>query len=343
MTAPARSRRRPFGALAGLAVVIVGGWTGAWFYIRAEIAANIDQTLMLLGQQGVAVACPARGMAGWPFRIDVTCEAPSLTVARSGLRVDVARVAVSGLVYRPNHYIVAVAGPLTVKRGGDSGAATWTDLRFSLAFENERLARFSLATQGFQGTLRPAGEPEQALTLASGEAHLVPAGAVVAASAAAANGVDDYRLALVARHAEARVGGAAATPVPVDVDLDAITTDFPGLILDPRRLAAAGAGLEIARLRVGLGDAALDGGGRLTLATDGGIDGFLEMQPAAESPPGAAAAPASLKAALAGTLLMFGTTSPSQTGRAGKRLDVTVDNGVVRVGRLTLARLRPLF
>jgi hypothetical protein len=354
MTAPHRPRRRPFGALAGLAVVVVGGWTGAWFWIRGQIADNIDLTLKQFAQVGIEVTCPNRRLGGWPFRIDVSCEAPTVRIPTRGVAVDLARLSVTGLVYRPDVYIAEAVGPLTVRRGSESGDATWGTFRASLALSKNALQRFSMETRDFQGRLLLAGQPEQGLRLAAGEAHLMPAtiaGAPVAASAAAAStapapGPDDYRIAVSAERAEATMGGARLLPVPVDLTLDVATTDLPGQTLDPRDLADAGAGVDLQRIRVGLGDIVFGGAGRLDIGPTGGLNGVVEVQPipgtsVAGSPP--QAAPASLKAAVTGAMLMFGTNRSSRTGLTGQRLDVVVDEGVVKVGRMTLARLRPLF
>jgi hypothetical protein len=353
MTAPHRPRRRPFGVLAGLAVVVVGGWTGAWFWIRGQIADNIDLTLTQLAQVGIEVTCPNRRLGGWPFRIDVSCEAPTLRIPTRGVAVDLARLSVTGLVYRPDVYIAEAVGPVTVRRGADSGDAVWGTLRASLALANNTLQRFSLETRDFQGRLLLAGQPEQGLRLAAGEAHLMPAvaAAPVAASAAVAStapapGPDDYRIAVTAERAETTMGGARLLPAPVDLALEAATTDLPGPTFDPRDLAAAGAGLDLQRIRVGLGDIVFGGAGRLDIGATGGLNGVVEMQPiqgtpVTSSPP--PVAPASLKAAVTGAMLMFGTNRSSRTGLTGQRLDVVVDDGVVKVGRMTLARLRPLF
>lgn len=358
MTVPPRSRRRrPFGVLAGVAIVAVGAWTGAWFWIRGQITSNIDQTLTLLAEQGVVVSCPSRSVGGWPFRIAVHCEAPTVRIAARDVAIDLARLDVSGLVTQPHLYIADATGPITLRRGTDVAEARWSSLRLSLALREDRLERFSLATTELDGRARFSGEPEQALRLGKGELQLMPAAAVeralsavgsAAASAPAApapvSGADDLRLAITAERAEPSVGGVRPVPVPVDVFVDAKTTGLPGVTLDPRELAAYGAGLDVVLARVGLGDLRFEGGGRLTVADDGGIDGVLEVQPVTDpAPVGAPAAPASLKAAFAGAMMMFGTHGPSRTGRTGNRLDVVVDNGVVRVGRMTLAKLRPLF
>lgn len=362
MTVSPRTRRRPFGALAGIAVVAVGAWTGAWFYIRGQITANIDETLGFLSQQGVVVTCPQRSVSGWPFRIAVHCEAPSVRIAARGVAIDLARLSVSGLVTQPHLYIAEATGPISLRQGQTAGEARWTSLRFSLALNETGLERFSLAASDFEGRSQVPGQPEQALRLAKADVQLMPAiavdralataGAAAGTTAAiapstpdsAVSGAQDLRLAVTAERAEASVGGLQPVPVPVDLFVDAKTTGLAGLPFDPRALAAAGAGVDVVQARVGLGDLAFEGGGRLTVAEDGGIDGLLEVQPATGAPvPGVPQAPASLKAAVAGAMLMFGTTGPSRTGRSGSRLDVVVDNGVVRVGRLTLAKLRPLF
>lgn len=353
MTAPHRPRRRPFGALAGLAVVVVGGWTGAWFWIRGQIANNLDLTLAQFAQVGIEVTCPNRRMGGWPFRIDVSCEAPTVRIPTRGVAVDLARLSVTGLVYRPDVYIAEAVGPLTVRRGTESGEATWGTLRASLALANNSLQRFSMESRDFQGRLQLAGQPEQGIHLAAGETHLMPAiaRAPVAASAAAAStapapGPDDYRIAVSAERAETTLGGARLLPAPVDLTLEAATTDLPGQTLDPRDLAAAGTGLDLQHIRVGLGDIVFGGAGRLDIGPTGGLDGVIEVQPVQGAPVTTTPpppAPASLKAAVAGAMLMFGTNQSSRTGLTGQRLDVVIDDGVVKVGRMTLARLRPLF
>ena len=257
-------------------------------------------------------------------------------------------------MYRPDVYIAEAVGPVTVRRGADSGDAVWGTLRASLALANNTLQRFSLETRDFQGRLLLAGQPEQGLRLAAGEAHLMPA--VAAAPVARfCGGRVDSTSAGAGRLPHRGNGRArrdhewaarACCRRPVDLALEAATTDLPGPTFDPRDLAAAGAGLDLQRIRVGLGDIVFGGAGRLDIGATGGLNGVVEVQPiqgtpVTSSPP--PVAPASLKAAVTGAMLMFGTNRSSRTGLTGQRLDVVVDDGVVKVGRMTLARLRPLF
>lgn len=349
-----RRRRRPFAALAAIVVVGVVAWSGAWIWARSEIITRMDDALARLAARGVVVSCPERGVGGWPFRVVVSCSAPTLRVAAADLAVDVARLVVSGLVTQPNRVIADVAGPIAIRRGDDRFEAQWQSLRFSLGFQDFRPARLSLETAGFDGRARRHGEPEQALRFARGEVQVMPAALVAKAEAAATPpstatvappSPADLRAALTLERTEASLGGIKATPAPVDLFIDAKTSDLPSYRVGPRDLATAGTGLDVVMARIGLGrDLTLEGVGRLTLSDAGAVNGVIEVQPSSatvwpEAPP----TPASLKTAFAGTLMMFGTTAPSRTGRGGTRLDVLVNDGVVRVGRLTLAKLRPLF
>jgi hypothetical protein len=389
------SRRRPFGFLAGVVAVGVALWTGAWFFIRAEIGRQVDATLAALAERGVVVDCPDRGIGGWPFRIEVTCAAPTLSFADGRGDLRLAGLGVSALVYRPNHVIAELVGPASLRRTAVGAVpadvdADWESLRFSLNLDKGRLGRFSLETRRLAATVRRNAMPDQTLRLASGEVHLAKAGlaggpaiaalgptgpapvttgatgtppppntalpAAVAADVAASD--DDLRLALHLRGAELPRGGAglltdatgpagsAARPAaaelpPVDLDVDAGTVGLPPQPIGLRDLAEAGTRLDIVAYRAQVGDLAVEGAGRFGLAADGSIEGVLETQP--QPATATRPAPAAMKAALAGAVMMFGTSEPSRSGRVGRRLDVVIRDGVVRVGRMTLAHLKPLF
>jgi hypothetical protein len=118
--------------LLGLVVlVVVLGWTGAWFYgaqlIRDEITALADAA--------PSVTCGRLDIAGFPFRFDVTCS--EARIVEMDLAIATPEIKATVLAYRPNQAIAFVQSPVSIS---DAFAGSERELRFSLA---EASLRFS--------------------------------------------------------------------------------------------------------------------------------------------------------------------------------------------------------
>ncbi len=87
MTDPLPTRRRSRFWLYGpfmLLVVLAAGWSAFWFYARGRIATEIDTALAREVERGRTWTCTDRSIGGFPFRIELRCNALSLTSTRWG-------------------------------------------------------------------------------------------------------------------------------------------------------------------------------------------------------------------------------------------------------------------
>ena len=118
--------------LLGLVVLlVVGGWTIAWFYgaqlIRDEIAA--------LANDEPSVNCGRLDIAGFPFRFDVTCG--EARIVDLDLSISTPEIKATALAYRPGHVIAFVQSPISIS---DAFTGSERELRFSLAEASLRLS-----------------------------------------------------------------------------------------------------------------------------------------------------------------------------------------------------------
>lgn len=113
-----------------LAIVIVA-WSAGWFLIRDRVASEIDRALAREASLGRNWNCAGRDIAGFPFRIEISCA--SLTFAGAdGMNLSLGSSRALAQVYQPRHLIVEVSGPM---RGGDGRTVVngdWSSLRASV-------------------------------------------------------------------------------------------------------------------------------------------------------------------------------------------------------------------
>ncbi|MGJ3262438.1 MAG: DUF2125 domain-containing protein [Salinarimonas sp.] len=117
----------PF-VLLGLVVV---GWSVAWYLIRERVVVELDDLLGVEAALGRSWACEDRRVAGFPFRIEVSCARLSLETA-DGLALDLGPAQALAQVYQPRHVIVNLAGPFAAQTPDGRIAAEWTLLEASV-------------------------------------------------------------------------------------------------------------------------------------------------------------------------------------------------------------------
>lgn len=144
----------PFLALAGIACV----WTGFWFYARHRVQAEMDIAIARESERGRIWTCPDRQVAGFPFRIELTCTAPRFTAQADGSEVTgtVAAVRALAQAYDPNHVIFELTGPLTAAVAGRPAATLdWKLARASLRATASRLERLSVEVDAPRLAVQP--------------------------------------------------------------------------------------------------------------------------------------------------------------------------------------------
>jgi hypothetical protein len=328
-----RTRRLPMAIGLGLAV-LAAGWVAIWYSGRTRVLAEIDRIVADLGRRGLDLRCPDPVIGGFPFRMELTCPTPGVTDRRSGGVASATTVRLVGQVWDPFLLIAEIDGPILVEDGhGGRIAATVRSLRLSLRWSTAGVERLSLTAEGPDLAFTGPGRLPLALKAASFEAH------------GRQTGTDGRDLDLAFHSAATEVAVAGRRLGPLRSDLDGAAT-FLGAIdrgaADPIAAFVGRSGrIEPLRLGVAVGGVSLEVSGALAFRPDGRLDGKLpavvrgiESFAAAKGDLGP-----ELSTAVGGFVLLG---QPSGEGRPGRRLDLVVDGGELRLGRLMVGRIPPL-
>lgn len=103
---------RKFAVLFIAIILVVGAWTGGWFWAAAEARSQIGNLALNDGETSPRITCGTLNVSGFPFRLDVECIDGTLTqldttITLAGLRASV-------LVYNPTHMLVSAKAPLAI-------------------------------------------------------------------------------------------------------------------------------------------------------------------------------------------------------------------------------------
>ena len=98
-----------------LALLVIGGWSVAWFRLRGEAVARMDAAVVQLRAQGYPVVWKTRTVTGFPFRLDVT-----LTGARiaepSGWALAMPMLKSEAYIYRLDQWMLVAPDGVTLTR-----------------------------------------------------------------------------------------------------------------------------------------------------------------------------------------------------------------------------------
>ncbi len=340
---PEPRRGRRFVALPFLLLLaLAAAWSGGWWWAAGKAGETIDAWLKREADRGRVYACADRKIGGYPFRIEVECAEPSARIAVEGgdARASAPRFQAVAQVWDPKKVIGELTGPVTfVGPDGRRGELSFSLAQASARADGRRIDRVSVAlttprlsfdgeeigtAASLEGHLRrapdqPAGTYDVASTLEGGVSPLlsvlpVGAGPVAAEFQARASGLDSFR---------------------------------PGPLSDRlRAFAAAGGKVDVSLARVSRGDVAAQATGDLALATDGRLNGALEVT---------ARGLDAMVNALMGTdgedtmsaLLGMGAKMLGKKteldGRPATRYRLKFDKGRVALGPIKLTRVPPAF
>jgi len=331
-------------------IVLIGGWTGGWFWLKGEAARRMDDQLERLATRGIAITCPDRTIGGWPFRFDIDCSNPTLTQPSRLTSVALKHLRLTTLVYQPTLVILELDGPLAATGpNGESIHAVWTQLQASIGLTLSpaiRPQRLSVAVDGLTaGAARP-GSQEVKLTTTHAELHTRPA-------PDANPGAEDIDIAASLAAATVSIADRPIGPEATDWTLAAVARNLPASLVEGQSAAQAWAEnlgrLDLRAVRMTLGAFALNGQGSLSIGLDGLLGGQIKL---VASGLGSIMAPtaASLKGraeliGLATAFTLFGkpVQDPSGTAPAGRGLDMTIEQGRIKVGPTAFGHIPPLF
>ncbi len=277
--------RRPLWRLfimPALLVVAAAAWSGFWFYAASEVGVRADAWAAQEAKSGRVYACARRTVAGFPFRIEVSCDDASVSLvsqtagAQAPFTARLGEILVIAQIYQPQLLIAEFKAPATLSDRGQppSMKVNWTlgrssvnglpgpPQRASVEFENPSLNRVNGPVET---PLARASHIELHGRLADGSTTEHPV--VETALQIRGGSVQEVHPVLAA---------------PFDADIQTKLTGLKDLSPKPwperfRELQAAGGHVEIERSRIQQGDLVSVAAGTLRLNEQGRIDGELQM------------------------------------------------------------------
>ncbi|WP_297110685.1 DUF2125 domain-containing protein [uncultured Devosia sp.] len=316
--------------LGGLILLVVLGWTGAWFFIAGQLRQQIELQALADGETAPQLVCGELAIGGFPFRFDVECSTASLV--SGDLLVEIPYMRASAMVYRPNHLLGAVTGPVMLSDAftGMRHQLNWTETEASLRIEDWRIARLSIVADDiawtdtlFGDTLIASADHIEAHLLDMPEQHDAEAGRAALAGYLRAEALSAPGIDLTGANAEIEL---EATALPDDIRNWGAAPILPDW-------QQAGGKLRIVAIRANDGSADLNASGELALDSEGFPTGSISIDslgvaerigPYLEEP---------------WRTLVLGV--PSEDGRHSNQLNFA--GGGLSSGLVPIAALAPLF
>jgi hypothetical protein len=258
----------------GLLAIAVAVWSVVWLAERAGVERRMDAAAERLRGQGYAFDWKRRRIDGYPFRLDVTLDAPRV-IEPSGWGLTAPTLKAQAFAYDLDNWIVVAAQGVTLRRpSGGAVVVTGQALRASFAGFTRSPPRVSV--EGVALTFTPeAGGKAFCLAYAGRLGlHLRPSGD---------DGAEGYVLLENAKAPDGSLLGriAGGRPFALISDLTASKTgafagrDWPAMA---RHWAAAGGAADIVRGGMAAGPLRLGvGRGQLGLDADGALNGALTL------------------------------------------------------------------
>lgn len=146
--------------LGGVVLLVVLGWTGAWFFIAGQLRQQIELQALADGETGPQLVCGDLAVGGFPFRFDVECTSASLV--SGDVLVEIPYMRASAMAYRPTHLLGSVTGPVAISDAftGARQQVNWAESEASLRLEDWRIARLSIVADGVTWTDQLFGDTQ---------------------------------------------------------------------------------------------------------------------------------------------------------------------------------------
>jgi hypothetical protein len=264
-----------------LLLIAAIAWSAFWLLAASQVDVQADAWRAHEARSGRIYDCAKRSVAGFPFRLEIACDAPSVTLssqtaqATSRFTAKLDQILVVAQVYDPRHVIAEFSGPATITdKNGQSFAASWklgrasvfglpdVPQRASVVFDAPSLARVD---GSMQVPLAEAAHVELHGRLAEG----APKDAPVIESVVQIN--------------KGTIRGLHPLLAdPFDADMRALVSGLKDLTPKPwpvrfREIQAAGGHVEIVQSRIQQGDLIAVAAGTLGLSPAGRLEGELQM------------------------------------------------------------------
>ena len=257
---------------------VVAGWSLFWKYAADRAAALIADWKTREASIGRVYDCGSQSIAGYPFRIEVTC-APVSAEFRNftpPLDIKLPRILVAAQIYQPTLLISEFDGPVSVASPGKAPEfeATWRLGQSSVSGLPTAPERVSLVFDAPELDHLADGKREVWLKARHLELH----GRRAAPSDDGKAGIET---ALRLEQASIPAVHPAAAE-PLDAVIDTVLRGVKDFAPKPwkerlRELQAAGGRIEVTQARVAQGEILAVGAGTLTLNAGGRLDGQIRV------------------------------------------------------------------
>jgi hypothetical protein len=280
-TAPTRRSRWGLFIAPVLLLIAAIAWSAFWFFAASQVDVQAEAWRAHEAKSGRVYDCAKRSVAGFPFRLEIACDGPSVTLtsqtaqSANQFTAKLDQILVVAQVYDPKHVIAEFSGPAAITdKSGQSFAANWklgrasvfglpdVPQRASVVFDAPTLARVD---GSMQVPLAEAGHVELHGRLAEGAPKDAPViETVLQINKGAIRGLHP----LLAD--------------PFDADVRALVSGLKDLAPKPwpvrfREIQAAGGHVEIVQSRIQQGDLIAVAAGTLGLSPAGRLEGELQM------------------------------------------------------------------
>ena len=281
------SRRRPLWPVfvaPGLVVLAAIAWSAFWFYAASQVDQTVDVWRAREAKAGRIYDCARRHVAGFPFRLEVTCEGASVTLvaqtaqgaAAAPVTAQLGKILVVAQIYTPKLLIAEFTAPATLAERGQppSLQVNWRTARSSIAGLPGTPERVALVFDD-AAIDRIGGAAPLPLARAT---HLELHGRLAEDSAPDQPVIE----AALQINAGSILDLHPLLAQPFDADIRAKVRGLRDFSPKPwpdrfREIQAAGGRIEITQSRIQQGDLISVAAGSLGLTANGRLDGELQM------------------------------------------------------------------
>jgi len=316
--------------LAGFVAVVAVGWSLLWVGVRSTVNDVIETEITNARDRGLTIECPDRSLAGWPFRLELSCSALTLQ-DRHGALVELAGIRTVALAYNPGHVIVEAEAParLTGGAGFPVAEAAWDTARASTQLAVDGAETLDVVFSGLDVST-DALIGAMSLQVDAGEIHF--------RENPNSNKDLDYAFSFDGIAA----GGDAQ---PVNGALVGRLEAGAALLKPAAPFNPAGAAIHVDSLMLESGSVRIAASGTLKISGTGTLSGDLPMKVAgindlAQTLQPLFPAGSPMPSALQGAVLAFGT--PIEEGERVE-VPIRIDSGIARIGLVPIGAVPQLF
>jgi hypothetical protein len=329
-----RARRTALVALSLLLLACVAG-AGFSYVVTTKVEAGIEQSLAREAKNGRKLTCATREFFGFPFRIAMRCDAPRLEIEQPSGKLTLSAARLTGIaqIYDLNHVIVEAQGPLSLEAPGVADTeADWRSLLVSFVAQGGALDHADMAVEAPSLRVRDgqnmiATQAERFELHARRDPRRPPGDEAVEISSRLTHLASPVLDGIVGETSP--VDGDADVSISKVAALQARAPEAPSLPLERWRLAGGALRVTAANVTKGSlnagasGELQLDELHRVLGRLDTSVEGAEALLPRLGLPP---------------TALAFLKLSGGKL-----RLPITLSNGRIAVGPVSVARLIPLY